>query len=116
LKESLDAVHYFLEKTGGRVTYEYVMLAGVNDRKEDEAALVKLCRRMPAKVNLIPFNSLAHMNPGGISGELRPTAAEKIESFSDRLHDQNITVIVRNTKGQDIAAACGQLAAKETIE
>jgi 23S rRNA (adenine2503-C2)-methyltransferase len=113
LKSSLEAVHYFLEKTGGRVTYEYVMLAGVNDRKEDEEALVRLCRRMPAKVNLIPFNSLAHMNPGGISGELKPTSHTKLEAFANRLRDQNITVIVRNTKGQDIAAACGQLAVTE---
>lgn len=116
LKESLEAVRYFLEKTGGRVTYEYVMLSGVNDRKEDEQALAKLCRKMPAKVNLIPFNSLAHMDPGGISGELVPSPPIHIEKFADRLRDQNITVIVRNTKGQDIAAACGQLAAKEIVQ
>ncbi len=112
LKSNLEAVDYFLKKTGGRVTYEYVMLEGVNDRKEDLTALIKLSRRMPAKINLIPFNSLAHMNPEGMSGRLKPSTKDRIELFADKLRDENITVMLRNTKGQDIAAACGQLAIK----
>ncbi len=116
LKSNLEAVKYFLDKTGGKVTYEYVMLAGVNDRREDEDALIRLCHKMPAKVNLIPFNSLAHMSPGGISAELTPSSATRIDKFANRLRDTNITVIVRNTKGQDIAAACGQLAIKENAQ
>jgi len=67
-------------------------------------------RRMPSKVNIIPFNSLEHMNPEGFSGELRSTSMERIEEFADRLREENVTVMVRDTQGDEIAAACGQLA------
>ncbi len=110
LAKNLEAVTYFLEQTGGRVTFEYVMLSGINDRREDEEALVALCRKIPAKINIIPFNSLAHINPTGIAAELKPSSPERIATFAGKLRKAGITVMVRNTKGQDIAAACGQLA------
>ena len=86
------------------------MLKDVNDRNEDANALVKLCSSMPSKVNIIPFNSLKHMNPTGFAAELEPTSHNRIEEFAQRLRDKNITVMLRNTQGDDIAAACGQLA------
>ena len=112
LKEVIDAVRYYAKATSTRITFEYLMLKGVNDREEDITALTKLCRSLPSKVNLIPFNSIAHMSPNGISKKLEPTAREDIEQFADKLRNNNITVMIRNSQGDDIAAACGQLATK----
>jgi 23S rRNA (adenine2503-C2)-methyltransferase len=110
LKENIEAIKYYSEKTGIRITFEYVMLKGINDRNEDLKALTKLCSRIPSKVNVIPFNSLEHMNPTGFSAQLEPTPKKKIEDFISKLRDKGITVTVRLTQGEDIAAACGQLA------
>ena len=110
LAENIDAMKYYAKKTGTRITFEYVMLKGINDRNEDLKALVKLCSTIPSKVNVIPFNSLKHMNPGGFSGQLKPTPLKRIEEFCQGLRDKNVRVIVRYTQGEDIAAACGQLA------
>jgi 23S rRNA (adenine2503-C2)-methyltransferase len=112
LKENLNAVKFYAEQTGTRITFEYVMLKGLNDRKEDVKALISLSKRIHSKINIIPFNSLEHMNPSGFSAELRPTSKTKIEEFVDRLRNSNITVLLRDTQGDDIAAACGQLAIK----
>ena len=112
LAENIDAMKYYAKKTGTRITFEYVMLKGINDRDEDLSALVKLCSSIPSKVNVIPFNSLKHMNPDGFSAELEPTPRKRIEEFCQKLRDKNVTVIVRFTQGEDIAAACGQLAVK----
>ncbi|MCE1190222.1 MAG: 23S rRNA (adenine(2503)-C(2))-methyltransferase RlmN [Ignavibacteria bacterium] len=113
LKDNLKALQYFSQKTGTRITFEYVMLKGINDRKEDLEALKKLCKGISSKVNIIPFNSVAHTNPEGISAELQPTPLHAIHAFADRLRDANITVLLRDTRGNDIAAACGQLAITE---
>ncbi|MDR3608993.1 MAG: 23S rRNA (adenine(2503)-C(2))-methyltransferase RlmN [Ignavibacteriaceae bacterium] len=110
LKQNIDAIKYYVKRTGTRVTFEYVMLKGINDRQDDINALAKLCAEIPSKINIIPFNSLKHMNPEGYSAQLEPTPKRKIEDFVTRLRDRNITVIVRYTQGDDIAAACGQLA------
>ncbi len=112
LQENIDAVRYYAKKTDTRITFEYVMLKDINDRPEDIAALGRLCARIPSKINIIPFNSLKHMNPEGLSGELEPTPQHRIEEFAQKLRDKNITVMVRDTQGEDIAAACGQLAIK----
>jgi len=110
LEEVMDAVRYYSRTTDTRITFEYIMLKGINDREEDIVALTKLCRSLPSKINVIPFNSIAHMNPEGISKELEPTAFPDIIKFVDKLRDNYITVMVRDTQGDDIAAACGQLA------
>lgn len=114
LKENLMAVRYYAKKTGTRITFEYVMLKELNDTVEDLTALVKICKEIPSKVNVIPFNSLKHMNPTGFSAELESTPKNKIDDFVRKLRDKNITVMVRQTQGDDIAAACGQLAVKFT--
>lgn len=113
LKENLDAIRYYTKKTRTRITFEYIMINGINDREEDFYALIKLCKSLPCKINVIPFNSLEHMNPTGFSAELRPSSPERINAFVKALRDTNITVTVRFTAGDDIAAACGQLAITE---
>ncbi len=112
LKENLEAIRYYVKKTKTRITFEYVMLNGINDRKEDVEALARLCNSMPSKINIIPFNSLEHMSPKGFAAELKPTPRDRIETFAQKLRERNITVMLRNTQGDDIAAACGQLAIK----
>ena len=115
LKENVDALKYYARETKTRITFEYTMLKNINDRLEDIKALTRLCSSLPSKINIIPFNSIKHMNPGGISAELEPTAYEDILKFADRLRENNITVMVRETQGDDIAAACGQLAVKAAV-
>jgi 23S rRNA (adenine2503-C2)-methyltransferase len=112
LAQNVEALKYYAQKTKTRITFEYTMLKNLNDRKEDIKALTKLCSQLPSKINVIPFNSIKHMNPGGISAELESTTKEEIINFVDRLRNNNITVMVRETQGDDIAAACGQLAVK----
>lgn len=110
LKENIEALKFYTKKTKTRATFEYTMLKGVNDRDEDIKAIVKLCSQLPSKINVIPFNSIRHMNPGGISAELEPTSHDNIQKFVEKLRNHNLTVLVRETQGDDIAAACGQLA------
>lgn len=116
LKENINALKSYAAKTNTRITFEYVMLDGVNDRDEDVKALARLMSTIPSKLNIIPFNSLEHMNPSGLSGKLRSTSMDRIQKFADKLRKKNITVMLRNTQGDDIAAACGQLAVKLRIQ
>jgi 23S rRNA (adenine2503-C2)-methyltransferase len=101
----LEACRAFPLKQGRRITFEYVLLAGVNDSDEDAERLARLIRGVPAKVNLIAYND----NPGL---GFRAPAAERVAAFRDRLVARNVTAVVRKNRGQDIAAACGQLAAE----
>jgi 23S rRNA (adenine2503-C2)-methyltransferase len=112
LKENIEALKFYARKTKTRITFEYTMLKGLNDSEKDIKALTSLCSSIPSKINIIPFNSIRHMNPGGISAELESTQHEKIHQFADKLRNNNITVMIRETQGDDIAAACGQLAIK----
>lgn len=112
VNENIEAVRYYANQTGTRITFEYVMLKDINDRSDDLNALIKLCKSIPCKLNIIPFNSIAHMNPTGIARELEPSPRYKIEEFVTRLRENNIFTAVRYTQGDDIAAACGQLAIK----
>lgn len=85
------------------ITFEYVMLAGVNDRVEHAHELIALTRDVPCKFNLIPFNPFAE------SGYQKP-GAESLRVFRQILQDAGLVVTTRKTRGDDIAAACGQLA------
>jgi 23S rRNA (adenine2503-C2)-methyltransferase len=85
-----------------RVTFEYVMLGGVNDGAEQVAQLAALARECRAFVNLIP------LHPGG-AGDFTPSSAEQIHWFARRLRAAGIEVAIRKSRGMDIAAACGQL-------
>jgi 23S rRNA (adenine2503-C2)-methyltransferase len=112
LHENIEALKYYARATKTRITFEYTMLKNLNDRNEDVRALTKLCAQLPSKINIIPFNSIKHMSPGGISSELEPTPYAEILAFADKLRNNNLTVMIRDTQGDDIAAACGQLAVK----
>jgi 23S rRNA (adenine2503-C2)-methyltransferase len=87
------------------VTFEYVMLDGVNDAREQADALVRLVRDVPCKFNLIPFNPF----PGT---EFRVSPRERIVAFQRRLSDAGLVTTIRKTRGDDIDAACGQLAGR----
>jgi len=102
LESILDACRRFPLKRRSRITFEYVMLAGVNDTPEDARRLVRLLAGIKAKVNLIPLNPAP-----GIPYE-RPSD-ERVDRFAQMLADRHITVSVRKSRGRDIRAACGQL-------
>ena len=85
-----------------RVTFEYVMLGGVNDGAEQATQLAELARECKAFVNLIP------LHPGG-AGNFTPSSPEQIHWFARRLRAQGVEVAIRKSRGMDIAAACGQL-------
>jgi 23S rRNA (adenine2503-C2)-methyltransferase len=85
------------------LTFEYCMLDGVNDTDEHAKELIQLLKTIPCKLNLIPFN------PFPESGLTRSSAA-RVQDFAKRLMDSGIITTVRKTRGDDIAAACGQLA------
>lgn len=95
--------HYFDKEPRRRVTFEYVMLDHVNDHIENAQELVKLLSDVPCKLNLIPFNPF----PGT---EYRRSSPERIAAFQSYLINKGINTIVRKTRGDDIDAACGQLA------
>jgi len=103
----IDALrHYPLEKTR-RITFEYVLIDGLNDTPEDAKRLIKLLRGIPSKINLIPFNEY----PG--SG-MKPPSEEKTLSFQRILISSGMTAFIRKSKGSDIMAACGQLKGANT--
>ena len=102
LSELTKAIQYYTHKTEQRVTYEYVLFADFNDGEEDAKALAKLCKSAPSKVNIIMFNPVAGV-------DLKRADNSRLNSFIQYLVDQHITVSVRQSRGQDIDAACGQL-------
>jgi len=100
----LDACWAYAAKHSNRfITFEYVMLRGVNDSLEHADELFRLLRSRPAKVNLIPFNPF----PGTV---FQRSSAETIRHFQNRLRQHGLVVTTRRTRGDDIDAACGQLA------
>jgi 23S rRNA (adenine2503-C2)-methyltransferase len=102
IKYPLSEVIEAARKFDRRVTFEYVMLGGVNDQEIHALQLAKLARDCGAFVNLIP------LHPGGARG-FKPTPPNKIQQFASALREQNVEVAIRKSRGVDIAAACGQL-------
>jgi 23S rRNA (adenine2503-C2)-methyltransferase len=102
LRDILDAARKFPLQRRNRITFEYVLLQGVNDTPEDARRLVRLLGNIRCKVNLIPLNEAA-----GISFE-RPSDS-RINTFAEILAKAGVTVSVRKSRGRDIRAACGQL-------
>jgi 23S rRNA (adenine2503-C2)-methyltransferase len=99
----LDALREYPKLSNSeRITFEYVMLKGVNDSDEDARRLVKLIRGIPAKINLIPFNEW----PGA---PYERSDWERIEAFADIVHKAGYASPIRTPRGEDIMAACGQL-------
>jgi 23S rRNA (adenine2503-C2)-methyltransferase len=104
IEKLLEACRHFPLRGGRRITFEYVLLKGINDSADDARRLAGLLRPIKAKINLIPFNS----HPG--CRYQRPDE-DTILRFQKILIDKNYTVMIRQSKGQEISAACGQLAA-----
>lgn len=104
LRELLDACRALPLPRRRRITFEYVLLEGVNDTDEDARRLVALLHGIPSKVNLIHFNPFP-------DAPFRPTVRERAENFQRLLLDRHLNATLRESRGSDIAAACGQLAA-----
>jgi len=107
IADIIEACRRFPPARRGRITFEYVLLAGVNDAPDDARRLAALVQDLHVKVNLIPLNPAA-----GIPFE-RPSD-ERIDAFGRTLAERGITVMVRKSRGRDIRAACGQLAIEGT--
>ena len=107
LPELREALEYWYRKTKSKVTYEYVVWKGINDDKKSIDALVKFCKYVPCKVNLIEYNPID-------DGEFQQAAPEVIDAYIKALESSGIVAKVRRSRGKDIDAACGQLANKET--
>jgi len=112
--ELIKALEYYYHKTHRRPTFEYILFDNFNDTAADIKLFIKLSRKIPCKVNLIPFHSIAFMQPSGFGASLKPTSVPRIEAFADALRKADIIVMVRGSSGQDINAACGQLAVIES--
>ena len=102
LRESLE---YWYRKTKSKVTYEYVVWKGINDDKKSIDALVKFCKYVPCKVNLIEYNPID-------DGIFQQANDQSINAYLEALEKSNIVAKVRRSRGKDIDAACGQLANK----
>jgi len=106
LQELMAACKKYIESSPrGFITFEYVMLEGINDSLADARALVKLLKHVPSKMNLIPFNPFPNT-------QYTCSSKEAIERFRDVLYKAGIVTTIRKTRGEDIDAACGQLVGK----
>ena len=105
LAELGDALRYWYEKTKRKVTYEYVVWKGINDTEEHVRALLKFCKIVPSKVNLIEYNPIEE-------GEFQQADESALNMYMDILERHGITTRIRKSRGKDIDAACGQLANK----
>ncbi len=101
----VEALNYFYDKTGNKITFEYILLSGVNDSMQDAAELYALCKRVPAKVNFIEYNQIE-------GADFSKTDAKRRDEFVSFLENKGVTAKIRKSRGKDIDAACGQLANK----
>jgi 23S rRNA (adenine2503-C2)-methyltransferase len=104
----LSAAKYYTQKKRKRITFEYVLVKGINDTESDVKRLIKLLSSIPCKINIIPFNPFP-----GCSFE-KPTA-EEIQEFTRKLYPKLPCVTIRKSKGSEILAGCGQLAGLELL-
>ena len=106
LAELRESLEYWYHKTKSKITYEYVVWKDINDNKASIDALVKFCKYVPCKVNLIEYNPID-------DGEFQQASEQSIKSYINALEANGIVAKVRRSRGKDIDAACGQLANKE---
>ena len=111
IKALMEACNGFLESKNRRLTFEWALIDGVNDRPSDAIELAQICRsfRVPAHVNLIPLNP----TPGY---EVRGSSRNQVQAFCDQLVGMGANATIRRNRGTDIAAACGQLAAGQPVQ
>lgn len=108
LKNLIAACKAFPLPNRRMITFEYILIKGINDRPKDALNLVKLLSGIRAKINLIPFNP-------GPGMDFSSPSPEKIKDFQDILVSHHLTAIIRKSKGRDISAACGQLSGEPTL-
>jgi 23S rRNA (adenine2503-C2)-methyltransferase len=108
LSELKLSLKYWYKKTKRIITYEYIIWKGINDTIEDANALVEFCKFAPSKVNLIQYNAID-------DNRFSQASKEKISLYQNILEKNNINVTIRRSRGQDIDAACGQLANKPSL-
>ncbi|MCR4814698.1 MAG: 23S rRNA (adenine(2503)-C(2))-methyltransferase RlmN [Lachnospiraceae bacterium] len=102
LSEVMDACRYYFDKTGRRVSFEYALVSGVNDRDEEVAELSRLLKGMNCHINLIPVNPIKER-------EFKSTDRLRVLEFQKKLEKNGINVTIRREMGRDIDGACGQL-------
>ena len=111
-QNSLDslsrALLYFYEKTGTRITYEYIIFKGFNDTLGDAKELAEFCKITPCKINIIEYNPID-------DGEFKQASKKNVDDFAAYLKSKNLVVTIRRSRGKDIDAACGQLANKNKV-
>ena len=105
LEKLQDSIRYFYDKTGSRITYEYILFSNINDSLEDAHELVKFSRISPCKINLIEYNPVDDL-------AYTKSSNKKTNDFIHFLENKNVIVNLRKSKGKDINAACGQLVNK----
>jgi len=108
VEDLTQALKYWYSKTKRKVTYEYVIWDGINDDEKHARALAKFCKQVPSKVNIIQYNPIDE-------GEFRQASPDKIALYVNILEAAGIVAKVRKSRGQDIDAACGQLANKNEL-
>ena len=102
LQNLQDVLRYYVEKTNQRFTIEYILFHNVNDSLEDAEKLCRFCKAFPVKINIIEYNAT--------HSQFTSSTSEKRSAFVSYLESKNLIVNVRQSRGKDIAAACGQLA------
>ena len=106
LEALTEALQYFDTNTGNQITFEYIAFQNFNENKEDAINLLKLCKKVPAKVNIIEYNPIDN-------APFEKSSEHRIDDFAGYLQQHGVNVTVRRSRGRDIDAACGQLANKE---
>lgn len=106
LKALAEALQYFYQKTKNPITFEYIVFQGFNDELVDAQELLRFCKKVPCKVNIIEYNPISF-------ADFKNAEADKIDAFAEYLRKNGVITNVRRSRGKDIDAACGQLAVKE---
>ena len=109
LKKILSLCKNFPLRPRTRITFEYVMVEGINDSSQDAKRLLRILKGIPSKINLIPLNEAPEI-------PFKRPSEEKVIQFQEILMEGGLTAIVRTSKGREISAACGQLQAKEPLQ
>ncbi len=113
IEELVDSLDYYYRTTRRRPTIEYIVFEGFNNSDDDLRRLAKLAKKIPCKINLIPYHSIDFVEISPLGKSLKPATRSRIEEFAEALRSENVTVMIRTSAGEDIEAACGQLAAVE---
>jgi len=108
LQTLAEALRHFYQKTGSRVTFEYIIFKDFNDQISDAKELALFAKNVPVKINIIEYNPID-------GGEFSQADVEKVDAFAAFLESRNLIVNIRRSRGKDIDAACGQLANKNKI-